>query len=775
MRDTARHALALVLLVLAAATPLRAQQAVPTPDDYVGFKIGSDRHLADWSQVTGYMEALAEASPRVQLDTLGPTTLGRPFVMLTIASRSTLADLDHFHAIQMKLADPRTISSPEEADSLIHEGKAVVLITSSIHSTEVGGTQAPMKIAYRLATSEKPLARKIRDNTIVLLVPSLNPDGLDMVVHWYRSTVGKPWEAASPPFLYHHYAGHDNNRDWYYFALQETNLTVRDAQNAWHPQIVHDIHQQGQRGSRFFIPPWIDPYEPNVDPLLTESINDIGTHMAWRMGTQGHEGVVVDAIYDAWTPARAYQHYHAGARILTETASADMATPITVPADSLRPGRNFDARKRSWNFPEPWPGGEWHLSDIIGYMEDGAFALLEHAADNRERWLRSFLEIGRKAVAKWERWPDAWVIPAGQANRTGLQELIRVMVTADVEVRRAGADFQAGGHRFSAGDYVIPMHQPYASFAQAMLERQEYPDLRQYPGGPPRRPYDVTAQTLPLLLGVDAVPVDDLPAGSVPLSDPMASAPEPRRTAPGLSGEQAGKGAPRIALYQSWSADIDEGWTRWVFDRYHIPYTTVHNADLKAGDLSSRFDVVVFASESPRTIYFGRPKASVPDSLAGGVGARGVAALEDFVEDGGTVVTLQEASRFAIDYLGAPVRDVTAGLRPEEFYIPGSILRLDLDTSSPLARGMPDSTAAWYGRSSMAFVPTDSGVRVVGRYGEKDPLLSGWALGSKHVAGRPALVEVPRGRGRIVLFGFRPQYRVQSVATFPLLFDALRR
>ncbi|MGH7483181.1 MAG: M14 family zinc carboxypeptidase, partial [Longimicrobiales bacterium] len=410
------------------AEPAPPAAGVPSPADFLGFEVGTARRLADWTEVTGYMEALAQASPRVLLDTLGETTLGRPFVMLTISSEANLERLDELHDIQMRLADPRRLESQAEADELIGRGRAIVLITASIHSTEVGASQVPMTIAHRLATSERELERHIRDNAIVLLVPSLNPDGVQLVVDWYEGTLGTPWEGASPPFLYHHYVGHDNNRDWYYFSQIETQLAIEHAHDAWHPQIVHDIHQMGSDGARLFIPPWIDPVEPNVDPLLIESINDVGTHMAWYVGLQGLEGVVVNATYDAWTPARAYQHYHAGARILTETASANMASPIVIPFEELDQGRNFHAQVASWNFPDPWPGGEWTLRDIVTYMEAGAFGLLEHAADNRAQWLRSFLEIGRNAIAGWDRWPEAWVIPAEQPNEPGVRELLRVLV-----------------------------------------------------------------------------------------------------------------------------------------------------------------------------------------------------------------------------------------------------------------------------------------------------------------------------------------------------------
>ncbi len=746
-------------------------QELPSPASYLGFEVGADRRLADWTEVTGYMEALARASDRVLVDTLGETTLGRPFIMLTISSEANLARLDRLREVNQRLADPRRIASEAEVASLVREGRAIVLITSSIHSTEVGAIQVPMTIAHRLATAPTPMEERVLEEVVLLLVPSLNPDGADLVVNWYESTLGTDWEGAYPPFLYHHYTGHDNNRDWYFFTQKETNLAVEGAHNVWRPQIVHDIHQMGSTGARFFIPPWIDPVEPNVDPLLIEAANDVGTHMAWAMGLEGKTGVVVNATYDAWTPARAYQHYHAGVRILTETASARLATPVEVPFAELRQGRNFHARKPSWNFMEPWPGGVWRLSDIVGYMESGAFALLEHAAQNRESWLRSFQRIGERAVEGWERWPAAWVIPAAQDNAIGLEELLRVLATADVEVRPARRAFTAGGREHPAGTYVVVMRQPYAAFAQTMLERQDYPDLRLYAGGPPRPPYDVTAHTLPLLLGVDAVAVDDAPPEAV-LAAPV-EAPEVDRVAPGLSRGTVEGEAPRIAIYQSWAPSMDEGWTRWVLDQYDVGYTVVHDADIQAGGLDARYDVVLLPQHSYDGMVEGRDPGTIDPRYVGGLGQEGVAALRAFVEQGGTLVALEEASELPIRAFGLPVRNVVGGLERQEFYIPGSILRIVVDRSHPVGVGTPERSIAWYERDSMAFEATDPAVRIVARYGS-EPLLSGWALGQELVAGQGAIADVPFGEGRVILFGFRPQYRAQPVATFPLFFNALK-
>jgi hypothetical protein len=200
---------------------------------------------------------------------------------------------------------------------------------------------------------------------VLILVPTLNPDGVNIVSRWYAQTLGTAAEGTSPPELYHRYTGHDNNRDWYAFTQAETRMVVDSLYGVWHPQVTMDIHQQGPLGSRMFVPPYLDPVEPNVDPLLIQAVNALGTSIAWRMTAEGLTGVSVLASYDAWTPARAFQHYHGAVRILTETASASLATPITVAFDSLRAGADFDAKQRSWNFAAPWPGGRWTLADIV--------------------------------------------------------------------------------------------------------------------------------------------------------------------------------------------------------------------------------------------------------------------------------------------------------------------------------------------------------------------------------------------------------------------------
>jgi hypothetical protein len=771
----------LALLVVALSAPAGAQQAparrparpapavVPTPRSVLGFEPGDDRRLADWPALLRYYRALADASDRVTYRELGKTTLGAPLVALVISSPANLRRLEQLRALNARLADPRTLGTHREALNALRQGRAVVLITSGIHSDEVGGSLTPAILAHRLATDTSAATRAILDNVVTWLVPSLNPDGVSIVTKWYNRTLGTPAEGTDPPQLYHHYTGHDNNRDWYAFTQVETQLVVDSLHNVWHPQIVHDIHQMSSTGARLFVPPYSDPIEPNVDPLLVSGVNALGTAVAWELAAQGKTGITLATTFDAWTPARAYSHYHGGVRILSETASADLASPVTVAFDRLVEGpRGPDPRRRTWNFTAPWPGGRWTLRDIVGYQSAAAYAVLHHAAGERQHWLESFLAVGWRGVRGWRDWPYAFVIPRQGRDTVALATLLGILHRGQVEVRTADQAFSAAGQRFAAGSYVIVLRQPYAAFAKTLLEVQRYPDRRRYPDGPPEPPYDVTAHTLPLLLGVSAVEVRD--SLRVSLSAPIT----PRRVTPRAPGVAQGE-APRIGVYRSYEPTEDDGWTRWVLDTWKIPFVSLVDSAVRAGRLKETFDVIVLPDQSPRELLEGL-SSRYPAPYAGGLGEVGAQALDQFVTDGGTLVALNAASRFVVQALLLPVRNVLEGVPDEEFYAPGSIFRIELDDTHPLARGSRDGGAAWF-ESGPAFDVLDSArVRVVARYPSEPArlLLSGWVLHPERVAGRAALVEVRHGAGRAILFGFKPQYRGQSQATFPLLFNALQ-
>ena len=757
-----------LLSILPGASALGAQQ-VPDPEAFFGFPVGADRRLGDWAEISAWYDALGAASSRVVVDTVGESTRGRPFIVVTITSAENQSRLARLREVQQRLADPRRISSTSERDALLTEGRAVVLLTHGIHSTEVGSTQAAVRIAHRLAASNDPTVRRILDELIVVQVPSLNPDGTQWVTEWYERFVGTRWEGAPLPWLYHEYTGHDNNRDWYAFTQVETRLTVEHAHNAWRPHVVHDVHQMGGDGARLFLPPYVDPWEPNVDPALVASVNGLGMDVASRLTREGRSGVVVNAIYDAWSPARAYSHYHAGARILSESASARLASPVRMPDGPTSGGAGYDARTASWNHPVPWTGGRWGLPEIVDQMEAAATTLLERVAEDRRGWLETSLGIAERAVAGWDDWPDAWIIPASAenlSNRAGLTYLLRALTIGDVEIRRTSSPATIEGSRVPPGSWVISMRQPYAAFAQTLLQRQRYPDLREYPGGPPRRPYDATAHTLPLLTGVDVRAVDAFP--DVPLG---AAITPPEIDFPDVDA-LFGDAPPRIGYYKSRDEPMEGGWTRWVFDAMGLPYDTLSDADVRAGDLAERIDVLLLQDQSPRSIVEGFGVDELPGQWAGGIGEPGTRAIREFVRRGGRLVAIEEATEFAVDVFGLRIGNAVERLPERDFYIPGSILALRFE-ATPFAEGLPAVDMAWFWRSSRAFDVTDPSVRVLARYADGAPVESGWALGERAVAGRPALVEARVGRGSVVLFGYQPNYRAQSVTGWRHLLRAL--
>jgi hypothetical protein len=556
------------LLLLASS----AFAQIPAPKDVIGFTPGDDRKLASWASIVDYFKKLDAASDRVMFEEIGKTTMGVPFVYATISSAANLKNIAKYKDINDKLADPRKLGTANfslrdrRAADIIKQGKTVVLITHGIHSTEVGSTLSSMLIAHRLASSDDPEIKKILDNTIILLVPSLNPDGVDIVKNWYDKTLGTPYEGTGPPELYHKYVGHDNNRDWYAFTQVETQLTVDKIHNVWHPQIVHDIHQQGAEGARLFLPPYMQPVEPNVPKQIVEGFTELGNAMAKSMRDAGYQGITTGTTYDAWTPARAYSHYHGGVRILSETASAKLATPITVKFEDLRTdgAGGLNAKVESPNFGPVWKGGEWKLKNITDYMTTAAFALLNHAANNRERWLSRFYEIGKEAVRPRKKGELFAYIIDGEKSKYDFG-LWWPLDKGGVEVKEVRS-FSLNGTKYPDDTYVIPMEQPYAAFAKALIESQMYPDLKDGSGNP-IPPYDVTAHSLALLTGSKVDLIDK--RFTIPRL-PKEAAWDGHESPPAsVESLTLTKDPPRIrekTLYRSALPAMDEGWTRGVLN-----------------------------------------------------------------------------------------------------------------------------------------------------------------------------------------------------------------
>lgn len=477
---------------------------IRTPSDFIGVEIGADYQLADYHQIIDYLHYLDERSDRLQLQDLGETTMGNRFMLAIVSSAANMKKLAQNKENLAKLADPRGLSE-SAAEALIDKSKTVVLINCAIHASEIGSTQwAPLFIHY-LVTSQDVEVQEILKNVIVLITPSHNPDGQLLVTNWYRKH-----QTAPMPFLYNKYVGHDNNRDWFMFTQKETRITVEKIHNVWHPQIVHDMHQMGSTGARIFLPPYIDPFEPNVHPILIAQVNMLGETMAAALIRAGKSGVITNSIFDLWTPARAYQHYHGGVRVLTELASARIATPIEISSDQLDGRGGVSMKKQSMHFPVPWPGGKWSLRDIIDYEWIAAKAELQHAAKFRKEWLRGFYEIHRDACNyRGKTW--GYLIPNNPTKQTEIMELTDVLQTAGVEISQITEDCRAGEFACKRGDYVVPLAQPYGPFARAMLAKQEYPNLVDA-SGKLKVPYDVVSNNLPYLMNVTIDTLFEKPA-----------------------------------------------------------------------------------------------------------------------------------------------------------------------------------------------------------------------------------------------------------------------
>ena len=838
-----------------AAAPLRAQ-GIPAPESVLGFHVGQDSMIASWRQIGDYFTRLAQASPRVRVDTLGPTTQGRPFLLVTITDPANLARRAAILAGQRQLADPRTLGPADEA-ALVARQPAVILIDCSIHSTEIAASQMSMELAWRLAT-DSALGAALRD-VVVLLVPSANPDGVDIVGDWYRTQRGTAYDGTPPPWLYHPYVGHDNNRDWFMLTQVETRLLTRALYREWFPEVVYDIHQMGSAGTRMFVPPFADPVNPNLDPAIIAGMNLVGVTMASALLDAGKTGVAHQERFDLWWHggARSVPTRHNMVGILTEAASARLASPFCPSAAAIRqPARGV-------NYPAPWTPGCWRLRDIVDYELIAAEALVRLARDQRGAFVQRFVAANRRAVEAGRHGdPYAFVLPADSGDAGARAHLANLLIAAGVEVHRAASAFTANGRRYPAGSIVVRMDQPFRAHAKDLLERQDYPDRRLYPGGPIVPPYDVTGWTLPLQMGVpadrilqpldgaDLVRVDtvttptgaitgrgdivlldnransmitgawralaagatlqiaprafraderDWPAGTLVLGGGRAALESAARDL-GFNGSAvrrtdlpAGgptvRGVPRVALYRSWNASMDEGWTRWVLEQLGVPFTTVTDSVLRAGALRQRFDVVILPSESDSAIATGRREGTLPARYTGGLGTAGIAALRTFLGEGGSIIALGQASRFAIARLGAPARvsavaaeggeggdlgGAQAGSRENvsRFSAPGSIFEATVDQTHPAASGMAPSAAVYISAGTMLEAGPTS--RVVMSYpADRSPLLSGFLEGAQLIQGKAALVDAPVGAGRVLLFGFRPQHRGQTHGTFRLLTNAI--
>ncbi|MET0752806.1 MAG: hypothetical protein ABWZ66_05515, partial [Pyrinomonadaceae bacterium] len=559
----------------------------------------------------------------------------------------------------------------------------------------------------------------------------------------------------------------------------------------WFPEIVYDVHQQGQNASRFIIPPFFDPPNPRVAPSILREVGLIGYKMAADLQAKNIAGVATNSTYDTWWHGgfRSAPYYHNSIGILSEAASANLMSPVTITEDDLRKNRGVrglnSLLETATNYPDAWRGGVWRPRDIAEIEMIASRALLEMAAKFRPRYLKNFYELGKSNLEPKADEPQAFIITAGQPFEENVSRLLEILTWQGVEVFQMTreleikhAQTQTDFHEIPLGSFLIFVNQPQKNNVLSLFERQIYPH-RVNEKGEGETPYDVAGWTLPLQMGVEyaaAWQIKDLAQyrntlkrveninqaravlNLTPTSEPFAKLSNPLKT------------QPKIGLYKGFTGSMDEGWTRFVLDTFSVPFESVSDRDLRENRLN--FDAIILPADSENSIVKGLSAEKYADEFAGGTGEQGVENLKKFVEAGGKLICFDDSCELVIRRFNLPVKNVLKGLKRNEFYNPGSIVKLNVDTSNPLAKGLGRQIAAYFTNSSAFEIEDKTKVKSIANYAETDALISGWMLGEKTLNGKSALAETVYGKGKIILFAFRPQHRGQTFGTFPFIFNA---
>jgi hypothetical protein len=823
--------------------------AQQSPEQYLGFKPGSDRNLAGYDQIKAYFQKLSLESPRVKTVTLGKTTKGNDLFMVVISSADNLKEMDKYTAITRQLAQAEV--EPAAAEQLAASGKAVVVVTCNIHATEIASSQMVMELGFLLAGAKSAEIRDILDNVILVLFPSVNPDGQIMEVEWYNKTKGTEYEGTGVPYLYHWYAGHDDNRDWFKLSLKETGLIVNEVYGKLFPQILVDEHQMGSSGDRLFVPPYQDPPTPGIHPLVWRTINLIGSRIGYDLEKLELKGVASRGFFTGWwigsLDDTAWFHNIPG--ILFEGASVRLATPIYIEPEEVESAESFRNEERVFS-PNPWKGGWWRLSDLVTYDLQATLSVLNTAVRQRKELLYNTYQIARENIARGETdAPYAFIVPRQQHDPATAERFIQTLLRSNIRVSQLTHPARVGDTLFDKRSFVVTMAQPYRAFAKNIFENQYYPDIRKNLKADPEPPYDMAAWTLPLGMGVRTVAVNEpLKALTEPVSlaqfqkNPFPEELEEyivldsrcnnsfraafellskgktvfrNRENPDFSpgsflvrksealdilkeihGEAPLQPASRkeidwrqfrrlrpfkVGLYQNWGHNMSEGWLRYVFDEYKIPYETIHPQDVAKKNFTARFDLLVFTGASESEIESGKPpkkwekwETPAPPEFSGGIGEKGEKLLKGMVKNGKTMIFMDDSCNYAINKFKMPVTNIMED--NNKVTCPGSYLRVDVKDSE-LTAGM-EKTAAIFFRDSPTFETTlPRSVRETRFtplvFPERGLLISGWLEGENELVRKSLLVDYRKDKGRIILIGPDVIHRTHSEGTYKIMFNSL--
>jgi hypothetical protein len=880
----------LLLLLLTAAYTRTQSQAVSTitpPAAAFGAGIGDDYFLATYSQLETYWKRLAGESDRIRLVDIGRTEEGRSQWMAVISSPENLRRLDHYRDISRRLALAEGLTDAQ-ARALAVEGKAVVWIDGGLHANEVLGAQQLIETVYQLVSgSDEETQRFLRD--VIVLAVHANPDGHELVANWYmREADPARRTLAGIPRAYQKYVGHDNNRDFYMATQAETINMNRVLYREWFPQIVYDHHQTGPAGTVMFAPPFRDPFNYFLDPLIPLSIDLIGAAMHARFAAEGKPGVTMrsGSNYSTWWNGglRTTAYFHNQIGLLTETIGSP--TPVEVP---------FVAERQlpSADLPYPIAPQRWRFRQSIDYSVTANRAVIDAASRNREALLFGMYRMGRNSIERGNR--DSWtvsprhlaaagargradfegqfrdparrdarayILPSDQPDFLTAIKFVDSLFKAGITVHRATSAFTIAGKSYPAGSFVVKTAQAFRPHVLDMFEPQDHPDDIPYPGGPPTPPYDSAGWTLAFQMGVkfDRIlegvegpfeRVDRVtpppgrvvgPAGAAgylvshhpndtftAVGRLLASGEDvfwPRnRSLGGASGDVGAMYVParretravlektagdlgltftgvataptgaalklrpvRIALWDRYGGSSPSGWTRWLLERYGFRFDLIYSQGIDAGDLRSRYDVVILTDDAvlnARDTMEGLADRLPPEyrSMTGTLtSARSLPQLKRFVEEGGTLIAVGNSTAIGAE-LGLPISsalvqgngEAARPLTSEQYYVPGSVLRVSVDNSTPLGYGFEPEVDLFFDKSPV-FRLTGHAAGTANRvawFSSAAPLRSGWAWGQKFLENGVAVVDARLGKGRVLLFGPEVTFRAQSHGTFKFLFNAI--
>jgi hypothetical protein len=878
-----------VVMTALLASPVWAQHRVTTPEQQFGHEIGADYVLPNYAQLHEYWIKLANESDRMILDTIGFTEEGRPQIQAIISSPENLRNLDRYKEISRRMAKAQGVNEAE-ARRLSQEGKAIIWIDGGLHATEVLGAQQLMELVFRMNDRTDAETLRILDD-VILLATHANPDGMDLVSNWYmRESDPMKRSTSGVPVLYNKYAGHDNNRDFYMSALEETTNMNRSMYRDWYPQIVYNHHQTGPAGTVMFAPPFRDPPNHFLDPLILMGLDQVGSAMHQRFVAEGKGGTTMrsGASYSTWWNGglRTTPYYKNMIGLLTETIGNPTPQEIPfIPAQQLPHG----------DLPLPVEPGPWHFRQSIEYSQTANMAVLDYASRNSDHLLFNLWRMGNNSIergstdywtttpkevqtaqrgtrADWERLlrapankdPRGFIIPASQRDFLTATKFVNTLLKNGVDVHRATADFSVAGKSYPRGSYVVKTAQAFRPHVLDMFEAQDHPNDFAYPGGPPISPYDATGWTLAWQMGVDfdrvtegfdgpfSLVTEDLvspPAGAVAgaanatgfmvdhINDAFTAVNRVLKAggkafwytdAVSAGGKDFAAGAlyletdratvdrlardkglnfvgvarkpsgrtmelqpVKIGLADQYGGSMPSGWTRMLLEDFEFDFSVVYPPELDGGDLS-KYDVLLFEDGLiPEADGGGGGRggggapdpSTIPAEFRNRLGrisvATSVPKVLDFARKGGAVIALGSSSNLALN-AGLPITNhlVKDGrpLTGEEYFIPGTLIDMKVEHTSPLASGMGTYAPVMFSRSPtfrLGAGAEAAGIKKIGWYDSDKPLRSGWAWGQEYLKDGVAAMEVNFGQGKLFLFGPELTFRSQPHGMFPLVFNGI--